>query len=150
MREITCSAISSRCGAHHAKHAVQAVLDHQLRGRRLQVDVAGAGLERVVKRRVHQPHHRAVVLADGLERQLLQAAALGVAAHRVFQHRVHGAHGLAVPRQIGRHLAAVREPPMHRLRDAFLGPRPQRRVERVAEREHQRAAVVAEQDAAVR
>ena len=65
MREMTCSATrhaADRGDVH--QHAVDAVTNGQAVGGRLQMNVAGAGAQRIVDGRMHQPHDRAGIFAD--------------------------------------------------------------------------------------
>src|SRR5439155_4182689 len=69
--------LSSKLGAvdaaHRGEHSVQAELDRESRRVALQVNVRGAGLERVVQGRVDEAHGRAVVLADVVQAQHFSA-----------------------------------------------------------------------------
>ena len=73
MREMTCSRdldAGDRRDLH--QHAVDAVADHEPGAHGLEVNVAGAGPQRVVHGRVHELDDRARVLADRRQRQVLE------------------------------------------------------------------------------
>src|SRR5690606_1345014 len=65
--------------AHHVEHAVDAVLDGEAVRLGFHVDVAGAGLERVVQRGAHELDHGARVLGNRAQRDVLDATAVAVA-----------------------------------------------------------------------
>ena len=110
--EIACSACSvSWIGLICESIAVDAELDDEARGDRLQVDVARADLERVAQRRAHQAHDLARLLADRLERQVLDAARVVVAVASRRATRVERAQRLLVAREPGDQVAAVHQAP---------------------------------------
>ena len=121
------------------QHAVDAVLDGELLGARLDVDVARAGLHRVVQRRVDELHDRIRVLADRHERQVLDRAfALGLLRGRL-DRAVHGVQAFLVARQIHREIGRMHEQPFEGLGNALLGPGAQVGGEGVAEGEREAA-----------
>ncbi len=127
-----------------------AVLDHQARGHRFQVDVARADHQRVAQRGAHQAHDLALLVADRLQRQVLGAAVLLDAADGGDGlHFVERLQRLLVAREIRDEIAAVREAPGEgRRAEALVGPARELGGERVVGYEQHGAALGAHQGAA--
>jgi hypothetical protein len=108
--------VGARQGADGDQDAVDAVLDGQPGRRGFEVDVAGPGLERVVERGTHQPHHRAGVFADRLQREFFALGFAGRMAALILQGAVHGPGARFVVAEHGGDVGRVRKTEVDRRR----------------------------------
>jgi len=132
--------------ADRHQHAVDAVADGHAAGQRFEVDVAGTGLEGIVQRRVHQPHHRTGVAGDALERELLDAGSARAGGGDAAE-AVDGARSFLVAVQAGGDVGAVRDADARGFAQHGADAVAQCAVERVGERQPVRTRCVAQQDA---
>lgn len=109
------------------EHAVDAVFHRQPARVGFEVDVGGAGFQRVVQRRAHQPHDRAGVLGDAGERQGLGA---GILRHLrpAAAHAFHRAQAFLVAGQQRRQVGGMREAGLERCAQDVPGIRAARAV----------------------
>ena len=113
------------------EHAVDAVFHGQAAGRAFQVDVRGAGFQRVVQRGVDQLDGRAARFGHRRERQhganLAVAPAVGSPAHE----RIDGARRFLLLGQVGLNVGLLRQAQCERPagRGAGLGAEPRLQVE---------------------
>ncbi len=118
-----------RC--HRHQYAVDAVAHHQPGVRRLHVDVAGAGTQRVEYRRVHEFDDRAGIHVDRRQREIFHLAARTRAGLCSFHGRIDGAKPDLVARQVAGDVRARRDRPVQGGGYPDFQPRTQIRIERI-------------------
>ena len=135
---------------HFQQHPIDPILDREIRRSRFKMDVAGAELEGIINRRMHQLDYGAGSFADRFDRQILDGLGRPASLRAEREHIVHRAGIGLVLREHREQRGAMDQNPQGRLPELLIHPGLPGRIERIAKGHTEKTVPVSERQAFVR
>src|SRR6185436_12514074 len=142
--------VISLYGAGRIEHSVDSASNGEPAAGRLQMDIAGAGLESVVEGGVYKPYDGTGIFTDGLQRQIFHCLRSVHAGWHWRYHAIHGVHVFFDLRQIRCYVISVGQAESERFGYALRRPRLQIKREWVTDRHDEASCFVSKQGTFVR